>query len=897
MASSPQPASWSKATDSLDGIATKSYEALDLTKIAEDDGFNEAAGKPPRFAIPKVVAISPLNGGTWEQHGDTSIWRLRVTGEQTASFNFAFTRYRLPEGAQLFVYPADRSQAVGPYSDVHNNAAEQLWTPIVASSDVVIELDVPTAKRSSVVLELTRINQGYRGFGTLVKGYQQTVLDLPGEGKACKSGDSPNSGSCNTDVTCLSSGDPWNLPRRAVGAYSVNGSDACTGSLVNNTANDRRMLFMTATHCGVTTGTAPSVVAYWNYESPTCRRPGSAASGVVVARDPNISSTGATFRAATPNPFSGCAVGANCSDNTLIEFNTAAPASFNLYWEGWDRTATAAVCAAPGDNTTTTGLCASIHHPGVDEKRITFVERDFESGSIASSIGVHWHSYWDATPPLLPAFPAGGTVPPSVTEGGSSGSPLYNAQQRLVGVLSGGPSACGSTGESLSDFYGKFTHAWEGLGTPTTRLKDQLDPGGSAPNFINGIGASPFTLAPTPGSVGVCSTVGSASVSIAVGADAGFTNPISFTLSGAPTGSTASITPNPITPPGTATFTVSDLASATAGNYNVVVTGTSGTDVVPLTIPFALNTAAPGTPTLTLPASGATGIGSTPTLTWTAASQAGSYLVELASDNAFTTIIVSATVTGTSFAVTTPLAGATTYYWRVTPSNFCGGGSASAVSNFRTAQAPGQCEANQTPSTVFSDNVDGGVNGWTTTGSTGTSTWTRSTVRPNSGTHAWLAVDIATVSDQRLISPSIVLPANENPLTLSFANYRQIEQNGATGCYDGGLLEVSINGGTTFTQVPGSKIIGGGTYRGLVSTGFASPIGGLSAWCDDPARPYASGPVLVDLADYAGQTVNLRFRLGTDSSASKEGWYVDDIKVSGCAGSDTIFVDGFDSAD
>ncbi|MEO8011560.1 MAG: hypothetical protein ABI650_07960, partial [Dokdonella sp.] len=561
-----QPASWSRSTSDADSIQTRAYESLDLVQLAEDDAFNEAAGKPPRFAIANDVLVTPYNGGTWTEVGDLSIWQFRVTGKETASFNFGFTRYRLPAGAELFIYAADRSSSAGPYTDFHNNEHDQLWTPIIASADVVVELNVPTARRGQVVLELTKVNQGYRGFGTAVKGYATLDLDLPGEGKQCKD-DNGRSGSCNTDTTCLTPGDPWNLPRRAVGAYTIGGTDTCTGSLVNNTNNDRKMLFMTATHCGVTTASAPSMVVYWNYESPTCRRPGSSASGIPVPR-PNTTSTGATFRAATINPFGGggFTVGTQCSDNTLVEMNQPANPAFNLFWAGWDRTAPASVCSPPADITQTTGLCASIHHPGVDEKRITFIEQNMISGSIASSNGVHWRVLWDTTPPNLPAFPAGGTLPPSVTEGGSSGSPLYNSQQRLVGVLSGGASFCGATGASLSDEYGKFTHAWEGLGTPTTRLRDWLDPAATAPSFINGIGASGFQLAPTPATVGVCATVGSVNVAIAVTADAGFTTPVDFTVSGAPTGSTASVSPTPVTPPGTTTLTVGNLGAATPGS-------------------------------------------------------------------------------------------------------------------------------------------------------------------------------------------------------------------------------------------------------------------------------------------------------------------------------------------
>ena len=60
------------------------------------------------------------------------------------------------------------------------------------------------------------------------------------------------------------------------------------------------------------------------------------------------------------------------------------------------------------------------------------------------------------------------------------------------------------------------------------------------------------------------------------------------------------------------------------------------------------------------------------------------------------------------------------------------------------------------------------------------------------------------------------MPADQNPLTLRFANWRQIEQSTAA-CWDGGILEVSNDGGTQFTQVPNSRIIAGGVYRGPVT--------------------------------------------------------------------------------
>ena len=111
---------------------------------------------------------------------------------------------------------------------------------MLLNEDAVLQVRVPANQRHLVFLSLVHIGHGYRGFGHL--------------SKACKSD------ACNTDVACLSANDPWNEPRRSVGAWTRGGTDTCTGSLVNNSNNDRRMLFATATHCGVSNDAAAATV-------------------------------------------------------------------------------------------------------------------------------------------------------------------------------------------------------------------------------------------------------------------------------------------------------------------------------------------------------------------------------------------------------------------------------------------------------------------------------------------------------------------------------------------------------------------------------------------------------------------------------------------------------------
>jgi len=499
IAAERMPLSWNAQLKSADEIAATSLGKLDFTRIAEEDAARAVAGQPHRFAIKQQTAVDVHAGGTWERRGDRSIWRYRVKSASAASLNFGFSTYQLPPSASLYFYDAKRKQVVGPYG-ANKNKHGVFYSPIVPSNDVIVELDVATAEKNQVRLVLGSINQGYRGLGggAGLKDYRQPDLGQPKLGKAACSPNEVLSGRCQMDVACLDADDPWNKPRRSVAALTLDGSDDCTGSLVNNTAGDRRMLLITADHCGLTQSSSATVVAYWNYEWPTCRTPGSTQSGQSQPPDSNMSSSGATFLAATRNPFfSGCTSteGERCTDNTLVELDDPPNPDFNLYWEGWDRRTIGAVCSQSGsDPASTAGLCASIHHPNVDEKRITFIARDLESvgyagGTDPANIPVsHWHAFWDPTPPVLPGIvnpPA--TIPPGTTEPGSSGSPLFTSEQRLVGVLSGGPSACGSTGDDLSDFYGQLALAWEGNGTPATRLKDYLDPGNTGVEFLDGL--------------------------------------------------------------------------------------------------------------------------------------------------------------------------------------------------------------------------------------------------------------------------------------------------------------------------------------------------------------------------------------------------------------------------
>jgi hypothetical protein len=403
-------------------------------------------------------------------------------------------------------------------------------------------------------------------------------------------------------------------------------------------------------------------------------------------------------------------------------------------------------------------------------------------------------------------------------------------------------------------------------------------------------GTAGFTLGAAPAARAICAG-STADFTHAVGSVAGFDEPVTLSAGGLPGGATATFVPNPVpTLPGSSTLMISDTGAATAGGYTVTVTGTALPSGLVRTKDVTLTVfdATPSAPALTSPADGALNVAKRPTFTWAAASQAASYLLEVDNDPGFGSPVYTQTVAGTSHQPASDLPTNTQLYWRVRASNTCGNGGYSSTFGFVTEAAAGDCSIGSAPNITFQYGFEAGASGWTSSG-TG-NTWAESTTRFHSGAKSWKAADPATVSDQRLVSPTIAVPAGTGN-TLQFWSFKDIENNSTTGCYDGAILETSTDN-VTFTQV---TTFAADPYRGPVSTSFSNPLGGLNAWCEATASA-AWVKTVASLDALAGQTVYLRFRLGSDSSVSREGWYVDDVVIQNCVPGG-LFADGFEPGD
>jgi hypothetical protein len=381
-----------------------------------------------------------------------------------------------------------------------------------------------------------------------------------------------------------------------------------------------------------------------------------------------------------------------------------------------------------------------------------------------------------------------------------------------------------------------------------------------------------FLLIPQATDLAVCSP-DSAIVTIDVPQYSGFSEPVTLATGALPPGLAAGFVPNPVTPPSATVLTLSGTGGVAAGSYDILVIGTSSPSgfVHDTTITLGVFTAAPGATSPLTPVNGAPNQPLRPAFSWSAATQAASYTLEVDDDPAFgSPALVEAGITETAFTPNTDLASNTTFYWRVTAVNVCGTGATSTVYSFTTEALPGDCGVGTIPLVAFTEDFESGAAGWTHSGSG--DTWALSGARVHGGAFSYHATDVETTSDQQLVSPEMLLPT-EVPVTMQFWNWQQMEPQGSGACWDGGIVEISTNGGSTWTYLP-TSVMQTDPYDGPV-TG----LGGLEGWCGDPQDWLRS---VVDLDAYAGQTVRFRFRLGTDSSVGREGWYLDDAVIQSC---------------
>ncbi|PLX24418.1 MAG: hypothetical protein C0599_02155 [Salinivirgaceae bacterium] len=243
------------------------------------------------------------------------------------------------------------------------------------------------------------------------------------------------SSECNVDVNCPR-GEKWQDVKRSVVRIFFDNGYLCSGTILNNTLNNEIPYLLTANHCISTQESAANAIFGFNYEAPYCDAPSYEYPGVSSNR-----LVGATLKA-TKDDAEGKL------DFTLLELNQTIPEQFNVHFAGWS-----ASKKAPRS-------VAGIHHPGGDVKKIAI---DYD-GLIVGTFSNEYdkNSFWRVI-----EWDVG------VTEGGSSGSALFNERKQVLGDLTGGEATCDYP---FNDFYSRFDFAYDKYEDSSQQLKYWLDP-------------------------------------------------------------------------------------------------------------------------------------------------------------------------------------------------------------------------------------------------------------------------------------------------------------------------------------------------------------------------------------------------------------------------------------
>ena len=624
---------------SLRDVPILAFPAQDNAALLAAEMELRAPGRAPHFAISHDTDARPSTHGVWKELANGMMsWRLRIQSPNAESINLGFIEYYMPAGGKLFLYPGDQKDPLihGPFSPADNEVHNQLWTQIIDGDDLVIEVILPATERDNLRLRLSKVNHDFMGFSTSA------------------------SGSCNLDVIC-SEADGWGIVDgyrdiiQSVAVISLGGGTFCTGFLVNNANNDCRPLFMTAAHCGVGPGDAPSLVTYWNYISDVCRQPNSAASGAPGGPLPTDFNTGSTHLA-TNAP----------SDMTILELDDDVSPTADAFFAGWSR-----------EFTVPTDTMIAVHHPRTDEKRISFSFQDPYRGNWGAGAA----NIPDGDHIIIPDWDIG------TTEGGSSGSPVFDRFKRVRGQLHGGGAACGN---DLYDSYGYIASSWEGGFTPTTRLKDYLDPNNTGLLFIDGRYQSACAISVSsvsPSSLTNCIGENEVTYDLLVGG--AFEGPVTLSIPDLPIGWVASFSENPATPGATITLTITSQEDD-AGNFDWTVDATDGSNSSATTLFWNIVGMAAAAPALTTPPNGDNTASPFTSIQWMDNGSDG-YEYQVANDIGFTSLVMTGMTNGTIATFDSELPGNTTFYWRVRASNICGFGDWSAPFSFTTANI--QCAA------------------------------------------------------------------------------------------------------------------------------------------------------------------------------------------------------------
>ena len=423
------PVSWGL---NLQTVTPIELPPLDLEQIREEDAINDLDKSLPwRYGVTRPIILDMEANGVWTDldNGDR-IWRVAIKSPDAINMSVNFKDFHLPAGGRLQLYNNDRTDKSKSYSNKNNSSSKVLGSWFVTGDIVWVEYYEPASAVGRATLEIGSVIHGYR-MGR-INSYVDGTRGLN------------DSGDCNYDVNCFVGSDfeaRKNLVKKAVALLNLGNGYLCSASLVNNTLYNKKPYLLTANHCLDNSDPALWSVRFnWMSPGPIC---GEAENSTGIQT--NFTMSGTTLRASNGK-----------TDFALVELYNAIPSSWDVAFAGWDNS----------DNMPQ--FQVGIHHPNGDIMKIC---RDDDGAVKETANGTE---VW-----LIKGVSAGdgngwelGT-----TESGSSGSPLFDQEGRIIGQLYAGQSFCdGTENNGDYDIYGRIGVSWNYGNTPGTRLEDWLDP-------------------------------------------------------------------------------------------------------------------------------------------------------------------------------------------------------------------------------------------------------------------------------------------------------------------------------------------------------------------------------------------------------------------------------------
>lgn len=280
--------------DTLPGeaLAQLSLTDADIQAIEEENQRDNSGSQPLRTGTVKSVSITldlfelqgaasasqgralPLQGGTGQENpSDGLIWVGRMDVSGADSIRLRFDDLNLPPGTAAYLYN-DAGDLRGPYQGQHST----LWShslPIAGGAVFVQLTQVPELVDEPPEIQASEPEDGYavRHSSEPSKGFHigAALLNQPFQQSLCSS-----NAFCIEDASCYQSADWSEIDnvREAIAHYSfIDGGSGyvCTGGLVNDKDPSGFIpYFLTANHCVSTAAVAATIETYFDYQTSSC---------------------------------------------------------------------------------------------------------------------------------------------------------------------------------------------------------------------------------------------------------------------------------------------------------------------------------------------------------------------------------------------------------------------------------------------------------------------------------------------------------------------------------------------------------------------------------------------------------------------------------------------------